>query len=98
MRTLDVYVTDASSIAESVSELFDARPVAVLVPIEDWVRIDGKESVRCVDMEAELPTIDDLLRNDVLFIHYGEEAERDWTEELWSGAIGDSIIEVRLAE
>ena len=96
MRTIDTRMREADRIADEVSAMFRERPIAILIPVEEWAVLYGKEKVKSVDMEAELPRLDDLLKSDVIFVHYGDREERDYIYDLWTSVVHSPVIGVRV--
>ncbi len=96
MVKADTTSRNAGHIANYAAGFFEERPVCILIPIEEWVKLNGKDEVESFDYTSELPTLSDLMKKKVVFVHYDAISERNYIEEVWRDLVNDAVIEIRL--
>jgi len=84
---------DAVEVANAVRKFMAVAPICVLVRSNCWWQMDDTDEVESLDMRSEIPTLDDLKKKKVIFVHYAKEEELQALVLEWMIHLNDSVVE-----
>ena len=87
---------DAVSVANRARKFFPVAPVAILVDMSTWKRMERKGDIETLDGVYDL-SIDDIAEKEVVFVPYEHTGEANEVVQLWLALMNDLICRYRIA-